>query len=98
MVDDGTYTAVLDRLEVGADDQRLAVLMLEVDGEQVGDLVVPAEVLPEDARAEDAVLDVEVVDGDLAEATHRPDETERRSADAQSRFDRLSRRPGDDEE
>jgi hypothetical protein len=63
----------------------------------VDDLVVPVEDLPGDAREADAVLDVEVTDGDLAAATYRPSETERRAEDAQSRFDRLSRRPGEDD-
>jgi hypothetical protein len=98
MVEDGSYTAVVDRFEVDADDRRLAVLLLEADGGTVGDLVVPAQELPSDARATDAVLSVEVVDGDLAAVQSRPDETDRRAEEAQSRFDRLSRRPGDDEE
>lgn len=97
MVADGTYTAVLDRFEVDADDTRLAVLLLEADGEQVGDLVVPATDLPAEAREQDAVLSVEVADDALADATYRPDETEGRADDAQSRFDRLSERPGDEE-
>jgi hypothetical protein len=97
MVEDGSYTAVVDRFEVDADDRRLAVLLLEADGGTVGDLVVPAGELPSDARAADAVLSVEVVDGDMAAVEYRPDETDRRAEDAQSRFDRLSRRPGDDE-
>jgi hypothetical protein len=97
MVEDGSYTAVVDRFEVDAEDRRLAVLMLEPDGDVVGDLVVPADALPAAARSADAVLSVEVVDGDLADAEHRPDETDRRAEDAQSRFDRLSRRPGEEE-
>jgi hypothetical protein len=96
MMDDGTYTAVLDRFEVDSDDRRLAVLVLEADGESGGGPVVPADELPGDARHQDAVLDVSVVDGGLAAASYRPEETERRAADAQSRFDRLSRRPDDD--
>jgi len=98
MPGDGTYTAVLDRFEADEDDRRLAVLLLEADGEQVGDLVVPAGTLPDAARHQDAVLAVEIADGSLQSATYRAAETERRSADAQSRFDRLSRRPGDDGE
>jgi len=98
MVDDGSYTAVLDRIEAGADDRRLAVLVLAVDGSDVGELVVPVGELPADAREPDAVLDVAVADGDLVAATHRPAESERRAADAQSRFDRLSKRPGEDDD
>lgn len=96
MMDDGTYTAVLDRFEVDADDRRLAVLVIEADGEDVGDLAVPVTDLPEAARQQDAVLDVTVADGACAAAEYRPEETERRREDAQSRVDRLSRRPDDD--
>lgn len=95
---DGSYTAVLDRFEVDADDQRLAVLLLEADGEQVGDLVVETDALPPEARHQDAVLGVEVDAGDLASATYRPEETEAREERAQSRFDRLSRRLDEDGE
>lgn len=96
MVDDGTYTAVLDRFEVDATDERLAVLVLEAAGETVGDLAVPATDLPERARTQDAVLRVEVADGEIAAATYRPEETERRAETARSRFDRLSERPDED--
>lgn len=114
MIADGTYTAVVDRIEVGADGERLAVLLLE-DGEEggadegdvdqgsgdevVGDLVVERDRLPEDAREDGAVLQVVVEDGDLADARYRPDETGRRREAARSRFDRLSERPpGSDDE
>lgn len=96
MVDDGSYTAVLDRIEATEEDRRLAVLLLEADGEQVGDTVVPVESLPEAARDPDAVLDVELADGEVVAASFREDETERRADDAQARFDRLSRRPDED--
>lgn len=98
MMEDGTYTAVLDRFEVDADDRRLAVLVVEVSEESVDDLVAAAEELPEDARRQDAVLEVSVADGKLSSADYRPEETQRRAEDAQSRFDRLSRRPDDDGE
>lgn len=91
MVDDGSYTAVLDRIEADAEDRPLAVLLLEADGEQVGDLVVPVGALPANARQADAVLAVDVVNGELANAEYRSEETERRAEDAQSRLDRLSR-------
>lgn len=97
-MDDGSYTAVLDRFEVDADDRRLAVLVVEADGEAAGELVVPADDLPADARHEDAVLAVDVADGDLAAATYRPDETDRRREDARSRFDRLSSRLGGEDD
>lgn len=87
---DGTYLAVLDRFEVGADGDRLAVLVLERAGETRGRLVVPGGDLPGNARHVDAVLEVAVDAGDLASARYLPDETERRRADAQDRFDRLA--------
>lgn len=86
---DGTYLAVLDRFEAGADG-RLAVLMLEQGGEVVGDLVVAPDELPSEARHADAVLDVVVEDGELAAATYLPETTDRRAGDSQDRFDRIA--------
>ena len=91
-MNDGEYTAVLDRFEEGVEG-RLAVLVLERGRRSVGDLAVAPEQLPEAARHTDAVLAVTVEDGDLASATYRPETTRRRSEQAQSRFDRLSKRP-----
>lgn len=87
---DGTYLAVLDRFEVGADEERLAVLVLERAGETRGRLVVPAEELPAEARHQDAVLEVAVTDGDLRSARYLPEETTRRAETAQDEFDRLA--------
>ena len=88
------FTAVLDRFE---DDQ--AVLLLEVDGEVVDELVVSVDALPVEARHQDAVLTVSVDDEVLVDAEYEPVETESRKTSAQDRFDRLSRRPpsNDDE-
>jgi hypothetical protein len=98
-VPDGEYVAVLDRFEEGPDaDRPLAVLVCERDGETVGDLVVAHVAVPQPGRHVDAVLDVTVEDGELVAADYRPEETERRKESAQSRFDRLSRRPGEDDE
>lgn len=94
---DGTYTAVLDRIESGADED-LAVLILEADGEAVDDLVVPVDDLPEEGRKPDTVLEVIVEDGEFASATVEEAETERRSERAQDRFDRLSRRLADEQD
>jgi hypothetical protein len=91
MLDPGRYTATLDRIE-GTPDGDLAVLVVERDGDPVSQLDLPVEVVPDDGRHVDAVFDV-VVEGDRFGLTHRPDETERRAAAAQSRFDRLARRP-----
>lgn len=91
MIPDGTYTAVVDRFE---DD--LAVL--EVSGEDDRyELVVSESDLPADGRHQDAVLGVVVEDGGLVEATYNEAVTEQRKEEAQSRFDRLSKRPPDDE-
>lgn len=87
---DGTFLAVVDRFEAGADGARLAVLVLERAGETRGRLVVGADELPADARHEDAVLEVVVDDGDLASGRYLPEETARRRERAQDRFDRLA--------
>lgn len=97
---EGTYTAVLDRFEATADGEERAVLLLEADGEVVDDLVVAPEQLPAEGRHRDAVFELSVTD-DGVRAAYRPDETETRREAAQSRFDRLSRRPperGDEED
>lgn len=62
MIDDGTYTAILDRFE---DDR--AVLLVEGEDELVGELVVDEDDLPEDGQHVDAVATVEVEDGELVE-------------------------------
>ncbi|MFC6835303.1 DUF3006 domain-containing protein [Halomarina ordinaria] len=86
------YTAVLDRFE--GDD---AVLLLEEDGETVGDVVVPRTDLPSRARRQDAVVTVRIEDDAVVDLDYDPEETTRRREDAQSRFDRLARRPDDEE-
>jgi len=95
MPSDGTYTAVVDRFE-----EDLAVLLLEADGDTVGEVVVDEAALPEDGRHIDAILRVELDDDQLVDVTYEEAETEARSERAQSRFDSLSQRPpsGDDED
>ena len=97
-VPDGSYAAVLDRFEETGEGRPAAVLVCERDGEAVGDLVVGQGALPQPGRHVDAVLDVEVANGELVAADYRPAETECRRESAQSWFDRLSRRPGGDED
>ncbi|WP_436922908.1 DUF3006 domain-containing protein [Halosimplex amylolyticum] len=87
MIPDGTYTAVVDRIEDG-----LATLQLEDDDGPEEFVVYPGQ-LPEAARHADAVLRVELADGELAEVAYDEAETEARRDQAQDRFDRLSRRP-----
>lgn len=91
MIPDGRYTAVIDRFE-----GEQAVLLVEDDDELVDELIVREGRLPTDARQQDAVLRISMQNGNLISAHHDPDETERRSSEAQDRFDRLARRPDDD--
>lgn len=88
MTPNGTYTAVVDRFEGD-----LAVLLLEAGGEAVAERVLDRERLPEAARHVDAVLTVELDDGDVASITYEDAATESRAENAQRRFDELSRRP-----
>jgi predicted AlkP superfamily phosphohydrolase/phosphomutase len=93
MIPDGEYTAVVDRIE-----ETLATLEVS-DGDERYNLVIGEEELPEDGRHADAILHVSVVDDELADVEYQPEETARRQDDAQSRFDRLSKRPpGRDED
>lgn len=92
MIPDGTYTAVLDRIE-----DALATLEIE-DGDALHSLVVDETRLPATARHQDAVLTVVIEDGDLLEASYDPEETTERGERAQDRFDRLSERPPQDDE
>lgn len=92
MIPDGTYTAVVDRIE-----DSLATLQLEGE-DDLYDLVVGEEALPEPARHADAVLHVEVEDEEFVEATYDESETRARRERAQDRFDQLSERPSRDDE
>ena len=93
MIPDGQYTAVVDRIE-----DRYVTILLEENGEDIHELVVYPEALPSDGRHSDAIMTVEITDGELAEATYRPDETEACQESVQSRFDRLSERPPSDDD
>ncbi|MFC6722353.1 MULTISPECIES: DUF3006 domain-containing protein [Halobacteriales] len=93
MIPDGAYTAVVDRIEDG-----LAAVLLEEDGADAYELLVDPAALPEDGQHADAVLTVEVQDGELHGATYNASKTEERRESAQSRFDRLSERPPSDED
>lgn len=85
------FRAVVDRIV----DDRHAVLLLEEDGETVDELAVDKSALPSDGRDERAILDVEVEDGELVDATYLPDETKDRLERAKEKFDRLSEPLGD---
>lgn len=89
---DGAYTAVVDTVEDG-----LATVFFERDGDEVGNAVLDADRLPDEGRHADAILKMRIKDGSIATATYKPDRTEARSAAAQDRFDRLSKRPPKDD-
>jgi hypothetical protein len=92
MVPDGTYTAVVDEFEGS-----LARLELEAESGDLYELVVESEVLPDDGRETGAVLAVQVINDELLEAEYNREETQRRRERARDRFDRLSKRPDEDE-
>jgi hypothetical protein len=93
MIPDGTYTAVVDRIEDG-----LAALVIEADGSDADELLVEPAELPADGRHANAVLSVEIRDGELVETSYDSADTEQRRDSAQRRFDRLSRRPPSDDD
>jgi hypothetical protein len=92
MVSDGTYTAVIDRIEDG-------IATLEIDAEDgLSAVEIEATELPAEARTADAVLEITLADSELAGVTYEPDDTTERANEAQRRFDRLSKRPPRDED
>ena len=87
MLPDGTYTAIVDRIEDGT-------ATLEVDAKDgLAAIETEAAELPSEARTADAVLDITVTDSTLADVTHEPDKTADRAGEAQRRFDRVSKWP-----
>jgi hypothetical protein len=70
----------------------VAALEVSVD-DALHELTIDATALPEAARRADAVVQIELEEGDIVEVEYLLEETERREERAQSRFDRLSRRP-----
>lgn len=89
----GTYTAVIDRIV----DSETAVVLLESDEEVVDQFDLDVELVPADGQHEGAVFEI-TVDDDRIEMRYKPEtEAERREA-AQDRFDRLSKRLGDEDE
>jgi hypothetical protein len=87
------FTGVIDRFE-----EDLAVILLEADGEVVDELVLAREELPTEAAHSDAVLAVTLIDGEVTDLSYNPTETTDRKERAQSRFDRLARRPPNDDD
>jgi len=94
MIPDGTYTAVVDRIE----DDLATLELTDDDGCGRDELVVAVEELPPAGRHADAVLRVRIVGDELAEVTYEPPETTNRQREAQERFDRLSERPPREDE
>ncbi|MFB6295319.1 MAG: DUF3006 domain-containing protein [Halobacteriales archaeon] len=92
MIPDGEYTAIVDQIEDG-----LAALEVTT-GEERYELLPPVEALPEDAQQADAVLEVEIQNGEIVGAEYNRAATSSRSEQAQDRFDRLSQRPPNDED
>ena len=90
---DGTYTAVVDRIEDG-----LATVFVEQEGEEITGSTIEASTLPETGRHADAVFTVRITDGEIVDWTYEPETTETRQSTAQDRFDRLSSRPPPDED
>jgi hypothetical protein len=86
----GTYTATVDRIEEGQ-----AVLLIEDDGETIDDRNYPESDLPEGV-AEGTVCAVTFADGDLVGIEPRPETTANRRERLREKFDRLSKRLGDE--
>lgn len=84
---DGPYVGVVDRFE--EDD---AVVLLERDGNEVGDVLIPGERLPHRARRQDAIVRVVLREGDVAAVWYDSKATRDRGASAQARFDRIAQR------
>ena len=93
MIPDGQYMAVVDRIEDG-----LAAVLLEEGGTDAYELLVEPAALPEEGQHADAVLAVEIQNGELVEASYEASETTERRESAQRRFDRLSERPPSDDD
>ena len=87
-----TYSAVIDRIV----DGKTAVLLLESDGKTVDELTVDAEAVPESGRHEGAVFEVAVDCGTVESFDYQPETEAERRDSAQRKFDRLSKRLGED--
>ncbi|WP_435156229.1 DUF3006 domain-containing protein [Haladaptatus sp. DFWS20] len=87
-----TLTAVLDRFE-----EEQAVLLLESEGEVVDEVVMYCDDLPESGRHQDAIFTITVDGESIVEIQYESTETEERAEAAQQQFDRLARRPPEDD-
>ncbi len=93
-LDDGTYTAVIDRFEA---DQAVLLVENEEDSPHV-ELVVDRGMLPEAGKHVDAVLTVELKAGELHDTIYEEVETEKRTKQVRDRFSKLSERLSDEED
>lgn len=91
MIDDGRYAATIDEIE-----GERATVLLEADGEQFAELVVPTAELPTDE--EGAVLRVEIENGELVGASEDAETTAARRRRRRARFDELAERPPERDE
>jgi len=93
VIPDGTYRAIVDRLERGR-----AVLEVHEPDDSLSELTVDVTRLPPEGRQPDAVLDVTVADGALRTLTYDASATGERRDRAQRRFDDLAERPPDSDD
>ncbi|WP_338728650.1 DUF3006 domain-containing protein [Haladaptatus sp. DJG-WS-42] len=93
MVTDGTYTAVIDRIE-----DAHAVLLIEEAGRDVDELVIHESKLPFELREANLVVHIALEGGVVKSVTADDEATDERMEDAQSRFDRLAQRPPESKE
>jgi len=91
---EGTYTAVVDRIE----DGDIAVILVEEDGQVIEQLDIAADRLPEPARTDGGVLSVTLDDGEIVSMEYEAGTTRDRRESAQEKLDRLSERLSDREE
>jgi hypothetical protein len=87
---DGTYTATVDRIEEGQ-----AVFLVEEEGETIDERNHPASNLPEGVD-EGMVCEVTFEDGMLVGIDPQPETTANRRERIHEKFDRLSKRLGDE--
>lgn len=92
-----TYTAVLDRFET-SEAGRLAVLLIEANGEIIDERNIKPEKLPANGRHQDAVFEITIDHGELTGVAYDEETTVQRKENARSRFDRLSQRPDENDE
>jgi len=82
------FIGVVDRFE---GDQ--VVILLESEGETVGEVVLPKDRLPADGKQVDSVLQVVREEETIQDLKFDPEETKRRQESVKDQFDRLSERP-----